>query len=568
MLPWIERRASPTPPAPPAPSPGTGTPSLTTRSLTRLLAWLLTRLLLRLRGRLRRRVRDRAPGLGAGLLGGAIAAGLGLGALAVLVLALWVTSPYPDGGPDGALHLAASLWLLGHGVELLRTDTLTGTPAPVGLTPLLLPALPVWLLYRAGRDAVDVPREGPGDAPPVSPRTAWCGVMTGYLAVGSLAAAYASGGELRPSWIWTAGAPPLLAGLAAGGGVWTAYGAPRGALPRWARVAARAALRGLTVLVGGGALLVLASLAWHGEAVRDSLLGLTPGWWGRLTVALLGVALLPNAAVWGAAYGLGPGFVLGAGQVAGPWGTPGTSAAPGALPRFPLLAAVPGEGTAWLGWAVAVVPVAAGVVVGCGVAGAAARERVRWSWPRVVGVVTAAGAGCGAAAGGLAWVAGGAMGVRGLARFGPVWWQVALAGAAWAVGVGVPVGLLWWGVRVLRSAGAGAGAPGEGVGEASRARAAGTGAPSAVPAPKGAVEPEDAYDFLPVDPVDPVDPVGPVGPAGPVGQVGPVGPAGPVDPVGTVGPVGPVGPENPVGPVDVEPAVPARPPRPGDAPAE
>lgn len=130
MLPWIERRASPTPLAPPAPSPGTGTPSLTTRSLTRLLAWLLTRLLLRLRGRLRRRVRDRAPGLGAGLLGGAIAAGLGLGALAVLVLALWVTSPYPDGGPDGALHLAASLWLLGHGVELLRTDTLTGTPAP------------------------------------------------------------------------------------------------------------------------------------------------------------------------------------------------------------------------------------------------------------------------------------------------------------------------------------------------------------------------------------------------------------------------------------------------------
>jgi hypothetical protein len=174
VLPWIDRRssgssASSASAAPAAAgsgsaSPGSGAdtaaPSLTTRSLTRLLAWLLTRLLLRLRGRLRSRVRDRSPGLGAGLLGGAIAAGLGLGTFAVLVLALWVTSPYPDGGPDGALHLAASLWLLGHGVELLRTDTLTGAAAPVGVTPLLLPALPVWLLYRAGRDAVDASREG------------------------------------------------------------------------------------------------------------------------------------------------------------------------------------------------------------------------------------------------------------------------------------------------------------------------------------------------------------------------------------------------------------------------
>lgn len=367
MLPWIERRASPTPPAPPAPSPGTGAPSLTTRSLTRLLAWLLTRLLLRLRGRLRRRVRDRAPGLGAGLLGGAIAAGLGLGALAVLVLALWVTSPYPDGGPDGALHLAASLWLLGHGVELLRTDTLTGTPAPVGLTPLLLPALPVWLLYRAGRDAVDVPREGPGDAPPVSPRTAWCGVMTGYLAIGSLAAAYASGGELRPSWIWTAGAPPLLAGLAAGGGVWTAYGAPRARCrggrgwPRGRAARAHGAGGGRRAARPG-----LAGLARRGRT------GLPAGAHARMVGPPHGGPARggPAAQRGGVGRRLRAGAGLRAGGRAGgrALGAPG-SAAPGALPRFPLLAAVPGEGTAWLGWAVAVVPVAAGVVVGCGVAG-------------------------------------------------------------------------------------------------------------------------------------------------------------------------------------------------------
>ncbi|WP_234307714.1 DUF6350 family protein, partial [Streptomyces sp. NRRL B-12105] len=329
---------------------------------------MLTRLLLRLRGRLRSRVRDRSPGLGAGLLGGAIAAGLGLGAFAVLVLALWVTSPYPDGGPDGALHLAASLWLLGHGVELLRADTLSGAAAPVGVTPLLLPALPVWLLYRAGRDAVDASREGAGGrrgagsfASPVAssvvssvaPRTVWAGVVVGYLVVGAAAAVYASGGELRPSAVWTACCLPLLTGLAAGWGVWAAYGAPRGALPWWVRVALRAALRGVAVLVGGGALLVVGSLAWHGGAVRDSLVQLTPGWWGRLTVVLLGVMLLPNAAVWGAAYGVGPGFVVGGGQAVGPWASGGAEAGAGAgagvLPRFPLLAAVPGEAGAWLG---------------------------------------------------------------------------------------------------------------------------------------------------------------------------------------------------------------------------
>jgi len=99
------------------------------------------------------RLRDRTPGLAASLLGGAVAAGLGLGSFAVLVMMLWISSPYPDSGPGGALHVAAALWLLAHGVELARTDTLSGVPAPVGVTPLLLLALPLWLVHRAARAA-------------------------------------------------------------------------------------------------------------------------------------------------------------------------------------------------------------------------------------------------------------------------------------------------------------------------------------------------------------------------------------------------------------------------------
>ncbi|WP_046249604.1 DUF6350 family protein, partial [Streptomyces sp. MBT28] len=112
---------------------------------------------------LRTRWRDRSPGLAAGLLGGAFAAGLGLASCAVLVTVLWVSSPYPDSGPGGALHVAAALWVLAHGAELVRADTLSGTPAPVGVTPLLLLLLPVWLLHRAARDATD-PGDGVGVA--------------------------------------------------------------------------------------------------------------------------------------------------------------------------------------------------------------------------------------------------------------------------------------------------------------------------------------------------------------------------------------------------------------------
>ncbi|OUC90973.1 DUF6350 family protein, partial [Streptomyces swartbergensis] len=165
------------------------------------------------------RMRDRSPGLGGALTAGAVAAGLGLASFAVLVMMLWITSPYPDSGPGGALHVAAALWLLAHGAELVRTDTLAGVPAPVGVLPLLLLALPVWLLHRAARDATDGGAadgdDGTGEdveafegiavaGPPlVSPRTAWAGVVLGYLTVAAPAALYAAGGALRPSWVWT-----------------------------------------------------------------------------------------------------------------------------------------------------------------------------------------------------------------------------------------------------------------------------------------------------------------------------------------------------------------------------
>lgn len=449
------------------------------------------------------RMRDRSPGLVASVFGGVLAAGLGLGVFAVLVMVLWISSPYPDSGPGGALHVAAALWLLAHGAELVRVDTLSGVPAPVGVTPLLLLVLPVWLLHRAARDAV----EGAEGGAPVGARTAWVGVVAGYLGVGAGVAWYAAGGVLRPSGMGTVWVP-AVAVAAAGVGVWSAGGRPREELarmvPGWvgrglsgggaSAVVGRAVGAGAGTLVGGGAVVVAVSSVWHAGAARVAFLQLTEGWSGRFAVLLLCLALVPNAAVWGAAYAVGPGFVLGVGHVVTPLGS---DPAP-LLPPFPLLAAVPGAGagTVW-NWAAGVVPVVAGVVVGVCVGGAAAGSGggvavapvEAWSRWRTVGGVVAAGTGCAVVAGVLAWVAGGPLGVGVMARFGPVGWQVGGAVVMWVVAVGVPVGM--W-VRRWR---------GRGVGEFSW-----TGVGVAVGA--GAVEvPESRDDGEPYD-FDAVEAVG------------------------------------------------------------
>lgn len=425
-------------------------------------------------------------------MGGAFAAGLGLASFAVLVMLLWISSPYPDSGPGGALHVAAALWLLSHGAELVRTDTLSGVPAPVGLPPLLLLTLPVWLLHRAARDATD---GGGGDAdddfedgfetvasqPLVSPRVAWTGVVLGYLAVAAPAALYAAGGVLRPSWGWTGVSVPLIAVVAAGAGVWSAYGRPGrplrwllGVLPGGVRplvlgpdgcvgVAARAAAAGVVVLLGGGALLVMVSLVGHGAAAQASLLRLTEGWSGRFAVLLLCAALVPNAAVWGAAYALGPGFALGAGHAVGP-----LSSAPAPfLPPFPLLAAVPeaGEGTP-VHWAAGAVPVVAAMVMGWTVAqGAASAERggtspggtraEAWTAGRTARAAALAAVLCAAVLAGLAALSGGPIGSAVLSRFGPVWWHVAAATLVWLVLLAVPtaVGVRAWRRRSPRAEG-------------------------------------------------------------------------------------------------------------------
>lgn len=174
------------------------------------------------------------------------------------------------------------------------------------------------------------------------------------------------------------------------------------------------------------------------EAVRESFLQLTGAWSGRLAVLLLCAGLVPNAAIWGSAYALGPGVVLGVGHTVGPLGSSGAAM----LPAFPLLVAVPkaGDGSP-LTWAVGAVPVVAGVVV----AGFVVAAGAGWTWRRTAGGVAVAGALCGVVMGCLAGAAGGTLGRSALAEFGPVGWVTGAVAAGWVCAVGVPVGsVVWW----------------------------------------------------------------------------------------------------------------------------
>ncbi|MFF3992403.1 DUF6350 family protein [Streptomyces cyaneofuscatus] len=404
--------------------------------------------------------RTRTLALASAFLRGVAAAGLGLGSLAVLVTVLWISSPYPDSGPGGALRAAAAVWLLAHGAELVRPDTLSGVPAPVGVVPLLLVAGPVWLAHRAARDAAE-PEEGrrrPSQA------GAFCAVTAGYLLVAAGAAAYARDGSLRVVPDTLAFPVALVVAGAAAAGVWTAAGRPFGPLPSWsplvlqeavartlfrdrAEAACRAAAVGAAVLVGGGALLVAVALGRNAAAAQDSFLALSGDWSGRLAVLLLAVSLVPNAALWGAAYGLGPGFALGTGATATPLGLTGTPA----VPHFPLLAAAPDQGPATpLNWAALAVPaVAALALAWCVVRRAAPADAPRaqaWSPRETVLVTGLAALGCGAGTALLTAVAGGPLGSGALAAFGPVWWLAGPAALAWTAGIGVPAALflrLW-----------------------------------------------------------------------------------------------------------------------------
>ncbi|MBM9504689.1 cell division protein PerM [Actinacidiphila acididurans] len=393
------------------------------------------------------------------LAAGLVAAGLGLGVPVALVLLLWVSSPFPDNGLGGALHTGAGVWLLAQGAELVRTETLSGDPAPVALTPLLLSALPAWLLYRGAASAV-VAEEARG-LREVAVVCWW--VLAGYLSVAVVAVTYTVGGPMHVAPL-SALCVPLFAAAATGCGAWSGSGRPLGELRGYAaqaRAALRAAAVATAVLVGGGALLGGASLAWHAGASGATYSQLSVPLAGRISLFLCAAALVPNLAVWGASYAVGAGFSVGAGTFVGPFS--GTSARP-RLPDFPLFAAVPPPGPTGIGWAALALPVLA--------AAALAHCVTRRPFPLRRALLAAFTAALlqAVALALLALLASGPLGTHHLSHLGPTWYLAASFTLTWSLALALPLTLalhfrptLRRGKRLLAAEGAaseGDGAPG------------------------------------------------------------------------------------------------------------
>jgi Family of unknown function (DUF6350) len=413
---------------------------------------------------------SRRPGAGAGVglapsgagrplaVTGAIAAcaaaGTGLAVLTLLALAGFIAAPHAGLGLPGVLRTAALLWLIGHHVGF----ALPGV-GRIGMLPLGLVLLPGALLWRAGRWVV---RTG--------------GVRrlrhVGYAAV-ALAVPYAmvavafalasSSARATPSLPEAVVCPFLLA-LIAGG-----LGGARQLAP-WHQLAGLLGdrLRSLTVgtagalavLAAAGGLLAGVSLALHLSEFKAVNAILAPGAVGAALLLLAQLTYAPNAVVWAISFALGPGFAFGTGTVIAP-----TGSALGALPSFPLLAALPpgahpgvSQGVPpWLSLAVLVVPYLAGVLGGLLMTRAAPGLALETAplWGFACGTL----AGCVLAV--LAAFAGGPLGDGRLAAVGPSGWQVGVV-ASLEVGVAAAVtaGIAnWLRRRAIRASAGPAAAP-------------------------------------------------------------------------------------------------------------
>ena len=287
------------------------------------------------------------------------AAASGLAVLVTLTAIGWVTAPHVGIGTGlgGVLRTATMLWLVAHHVGF----TVRGA-GRIGLLPLGLVLLPGALLAVAGRWVV---RAG--------------GITrlrhVGYAAI-ALALPYALlAGALAVASGTAVAAPSLLQAvicafllaLVAGG-----LGGARGLAP-WSRLGSlmparpRSIVMGMlgatAILAAAGAVLAGASLAVHLPEVRVASDVLAPGVGGAALLLLAQLAYIPNAIIWGVAYTLGPGFAFGTGTVVTPTGT-----ALGAVPLFPMLAAIPSGarpgGPGWVPVAVLALPYLAGVFAG------------------------------------------------------------------------------------------------------------------------------------------------------------------------------------------------------------
>jgi hypothetical protein len=291
---------------------------------------------------------------------GAVAAGAVLLGCMALGLVGWFAS---DAGTHGttrdALRVGTDGWLMAQGASLhLSTGGVdaTLTAVPLGLTLLCL-----YVAHRLGAWAAST-------STVEDLRTVGLGavVLSGvYALVALVSCVLASTPTAEPSLLGAFGGALLVALVGGGSGLlrgsrdvvdW------RARVPEPVRAVAAGAVATVMLLVVAGSLLLTVALLANLGSAANVLSLLHADVAGGLLYTVLVAAVAPNAALLSGSYLLGPGFSVGTGTLVSPAGV-----SLGALPAFPLLAALPSPGTppAWLAGLVALPVVAAvlGVVV-------------------------------------------------------------------------------------------------------------------------------------------------------------------------------------------------------------
>jgi hypothetical protein len=334
------------------------------------------------------------------------------------------------GSLPGAARLGLAGWLLGHGVPL---DTPTG---PIGLAPLALAALAAWRVSRAGvhvSRAIGARHRGT----PFQALSVAGAVGLAYGVIGLLAAVILNTGNVSAS--------PPRAGLtlAAFGAAAALVGALRttGALrlvarrmPGVLRDGLRTGVVAAFLVFGAGAGAAGLAVALGGGHASEMLGAYRTGVTGQAGITLVCVAYAPNAAVWSAAYLLGPGFAVGTDTVVRT-----TEVSVGALPAVPLLAGLPEGPLGGAGAALLAVPVVAGMAAGWLLARRMLRADRSARWRAVLGAALLSGPVAGLVLGAGALISSGSLGGGRMAQIGPVAWQVVVMSAV-VVAVGAVIG--------------------------------------------------------------------------------------------------------------------------------
>jgi hypothetical protein len=379
----------------------------------------------------------RSLAIGATAAGAASACTVLLGCLALALVGWYASDAGGHGTTRDALRVGTDGWLLAQGAHLGLTAG--GVPVTVTAIPLGLTLLCAWVAHRFGRWAA-------ATSAVEDLRTLLLGVLVlsgVYGLVAVLAALLASTDTAEPGLLESFVGGFLVACVGGGSGLLRGSHAVdwRSRVPEHARAVAVGAVTAVLLLVAASSVLLAVALLMDLGTAANVLSRLHADVSGGLLYTALVAAVAPNAVLLAGSYLLGPGFAVGTGTLVSP-----ASVVLGPVPAFPLLAALPSEGTqpSWLS-ALVVAPVAASVV------GVVLMLRRHPALTYDSGALRGVGAGVG---GGLlltllVMLAGGAVGPGRMADVGAGLLDTVVA-ATVAMGVGglfAGIGATWWARR-------------------------------------------------------------------------------------------------------------------------